>query len=115
MSRQELINLIGNVIYDVNSLMTELNRGQPDWNALEDISDDLTHYQKKLIKKTFETNTAKIRELTENLKQSNETIQETIRQVEQTVKTIDTLTKFVGEVESLLQVLGISLAWLRVE
>lgn len=111
MTRQEVINLIGDVIYDVNSLMTEQDRG-PDWNRLEDVSESLYFYQRKLIKNSFELNTDKLRGLAKELGEVNKEIQGTIDKVGKFSEALDTMAKFVGVVENLLQALGVALAGL---
>lgn len=107
MSRSELINLIGDVIFKINSRLTDLDQGQPDWVTLDDLSDDLVHYQKKLIKVAFETGSEDFIKLTNALEQTKKKIGTTINDVTKTAETINNIAKFVGTVEKIVKLVGV--------
>jgi len=105
MTRSELIALIESVIEELDNL----GAGMPAGDArteLDQLRDQLSDQQLRLIEANFNENTAAFQNATAQLAAINRDLKVTISEIDKVVETIANLTRFIAAVDQVLTAIG---------
>jgi DNA anti-recombination protein RmuC len=105
MTRLELIRSIGDVITEVDVLSSTFEPGSANRNRLDNLRDDLDTAQRKLVRNVIRDNTEEFEELTVSLKEVNGELRQTINDVDKIARTFETLVKFVGVIQKIVELI----------
>jgi hypothetical protein len=105
MTKHDLIHLIGDVIVELDGFRFDVPRGTKDRVCLDDVRDNLDTAQRQLVRHEFDDNTPGLQRLCKRLEGVNGKLNQTIGDVGKIAKTLETLDKFVGVVQEIINLL----------
>jgi uncharacterized membrane-anchored protein YhcB (DUF1043 family) len=105
LTRLELIRLIGDVITEVDVARSNFRRETKVRRHLDNIRDELDTFQRKLVRSVIRDNTADFKDLTKSLQEVNGELRLTIQDVDEIAQTLETLVKFVGVVQKIMELI----------
>lgn len=105
MTRLDLIRLIGDVITEVDVLSSTFEPESENRKRLDKFRDDLDTAQRKLVRNVISDNTEKFKDLTGSLKEVNRELRQTIDDVNKVATTFETLVKFVGVIQKIVEMI----------
>ncbi len=105
MKQNDLIRILGDVITDVDVLRSEFSRTTDNRRRLDDIRDELDGFQRRILRNLIDVNTSQFAELADSLTDANKELKQTIAEVDKVADTLETLVKFVGVVQKIVELI----------
>jgi len=105
MTPVELVSLIGDVITDLDTRLSDpnFNMSDPNWQALYALRKHLDDLQRALVQATIESSDATYQKLTEQISDANDDLQKVIDDISKVDTVIQDVSKIASFVDQILK------------